>query len=275
MGLGGYLTWTALAREVRERHGLQTIPVEIHGSTTRLIKSPIFYNNPDFIQSFENNPAGVQIVLNHPGSNYCIKDTPERAFHKSDRHIIESICEPYGITDPELRCEIFLDEKEKEDVLKITKDLPKDFVTIEPFSKTNYTPNRAYPFEKWQSVVNTISKKIPVIQIGNKTQTLENTINLTGMTTFRTAAGIIGKSKIFLATESGLVHSATAFNTKSVVVITGYQSSAMVAYPQNTNLVISQHGPCGLKIPCPLCKKDAAAHDEMEMVKIIERELCL
>jgi ADP-heptose:LPS heptosyltransferase len=80
---------------------------------------------------------------------------------------------------------------------------------------------------------------------------------------------------MFLATESGLVHAATAVDTKSLVIITGYQSEKMVAYPQNINVNISSHGPCGLKIECPECKKDAENHNPKDIVKIVLDELCL
>ena len=78
---------------------------------------------------------------------------------------------------------------------------------------------------------------------------------------------------MFLSSEGGLVHAATAFNTKSVVIITGYQSEEMVAYPQNININISKHGPCGLKKECPECKKAAEEHDWREIVAFIEREI--
>ena len=94
MGLGGYLTWTALAREIKERHGVRTIPLELHNGITKLIKSPIFYNNPNFVQEFDNH-FGVQVVLNNPDSNYCIQDTRDKAYHKSDKHIIETVCSAY------------------------------------------------------------------------------------------------------------------------------------------------------------------------------------
>ena len=275
MGLGGYLTWTALGREIKDRFGAQVIPVEIHGNATKLIKSPIFYNNPSFIQDF-NNQFGIQIALNNPATNYCEKDTPTRAFHKSTKHIIETICNPYGIENPGLKCEIFFDKNEMISIEKICDKLPDKFITIEPFSKSNYTKNRAYPLEKFQKIVNNISKEIAVVQVGLPGPSkLENVIDLTGKTSFREAAGVIGKSKLFVATESGLVHAATAVDTKSVVVITGYQTKKMVAYPQNINVDISSHGPCGLKDTCPECKKDADSHDENEITQLIREELCL
>tara|TARA_R110000851_G_scaffold252556_1_gene405067 strand:+ start:72 stop:899 length:828 start_codon:yes stop_codon:yes gene_type:complete len=275
MGLGGYLTWTALAREIKNRHNVKVIPVEVHGGITKLIKSQIFYNNSNFIQDF-NNDAGLQIVLNNPQTNYCEKDTPTKVFHKSNKHIIETICNAYGIKNPELKCDLFLDKQENSVVNTIYQKLPNEFLTIEPFSKSNYTQNRAYPIEKFQKVVDKLYNDIPIVQIGLPGPTrLENVIDLTGKTTFREAAGVIGKSRLFIATESGLVHASTAVKTKSIVIITGYQTERMVAYPQNINVNISKHGPCGLKVTCEVCKEEAIKHDEQEIVSIIRGELCL
>ena len=53
MGLGGYLTWTALSREIHSRHGLKIIPMEVHGSVSKLIKSEAFHNNPTIVQKFD------------------------------------------------------------------------------------------------------------------------------------------------------------------------------------------------------------------------------
>jgi hypothetical protein len=49
----------------------------------------------------------------------------------------------------------------------------------------------------------------------------------------------------------------------------------MVAYPQNINLNISTHGPCGLKVECPECKSDAENHDWTEICDIVKERLCL
>jgi ADP-heptose:LPS heptosyltransferase len=273
MGLGGYLTWTALAREIRSKYGVRSIPVESYGSGVKLIKSSIFYNNPNFIQEF-GGELGVQIQLNNPASNYCLRDTPEKAYHKTDKHIIETVCEPYGIQNPQLRCEIYLDEEEKESVEKIKQSLPNVFLVIEPHSNFEYTVNRRYPLKKWQIVVDELSKNVPVVQVGASNKLLlNNVIDLRGKTTFRTAGGIIGKSKGLISTEGGLIHLATSFDTKSFVILTGYQSRKMVEYPQHVYIDISSHGPCGMKIDCPECSKDAIKHDPQEIVDTIQRSL--
>mgnify|MGYP001335726632 CR=1 FL=1 len=271
MGLGGYLTWTAAAREIYKRSGLKSFPFEQHGQTIKPVQSVIFYNNPHIWQP-ENaqNENCVPLQLNNPASNYCKQDTPNKAFHRFEKHIIQQVCEVYGIENPELKCDIFLDESEEKLVQAAITNLEKDFVTIEPFSNHDYTPNREYPFEKWQNIVDEISKEIQVVQVGTSPKKLKNCVDLTFTESFRIACGIIGKSKLFVSSEGGLVHGATAFNTQSVVIITGYQDKRMVQYPQNKNIIISTHGPCGLKIACKQCNNDAQYHDLNEIVEAIK-----
>ena len=284
MGLGGYLTWTAAAREIRKVTGtsVKLFPVEqLPNGFLKLIKSEVFINNPDILMSdgyeYENNQIILPLVLNNPNANYCKVDTPEKVIHRYDSHIIEQICECYGIKDPDLRCVVNLTIEEE----TFGKDFHEAilygerFIVIEPFSKDNYTQNRSYPFEKWQRIVDEISKDIKVVQVGNSGKVLNNIVDLTNETTFREAIALIGRADLFLSPESGLVHGATAVDTKSLVVITGYQDERMVAYPQNINVNISSHGPCGLKVNCPECESDANLHDHQEIVKIIREELCL
>jgi ADP-heptose:LPS heptosyltransferase len=284
MGLGGYLTWTAAAREIRKIAGseVKLMPVEqLQNGFLKLVKSEVFKENPDFFmhdgKEYSNNQVVLPLVLNNQNANYCKKDEAHKAHHRKDSHIIEQICECYGIKNPELKCNLYLNQEEKAFADDCYKSLFKEkrFLTIEPFSKDNYTPNREYPFEKWQKIVDSLCDKITIVQIGKKEKTLSNVIDMTGETTFREAVAIIEKSSMFLASESGLVHAATAVDTKSLVVITGYQSEKMIAYPQNINVNISSHGPCGLKIPCPDCKKDAESHNWQDIVKILKDELCL
>ena len=262
MGLGGYLTWTAAAREIYKRTNLKCFPFEQHGNTIKPISSEIFYNNPHIWQPESGkNENCIPLQLNNHSSNYCKKDTPEKAFHRFEKHIIQQVCEPYGVFDPELKCDLYLDRAEKQQVADIISSLSDSFVTIEPFSNNDYTPNREYPFDKWQKVVDEISKDIQVVQVGISPKKLENCIDLRFTKSFRIASGVIGKSRLFISSEGGLVHAATSFETRSLVVITGYQDRRMVEYPQNINVVISSHGPCGLKVPCFECALDAKSHD--------------
>tara|TARA_B100000700_G_C14545103_1_gene623875 strand:- start:39 stop:617 length:579 start_codon:yes stop_codon:yes gene_type:complete len=185
-------------------------------------------------------------------------------------HCIQQICDYYGIRSPELKCGIYLTDEEKANVEKVTQDLQDKFVVIEPHSKKDYTPNKEYSFDKWQNVVDAISPHVQVVQVGNKKERiLNNVVDLVGKTSFREAAGVIGKSRLFMSTEGGLVHAATAMDTTSLVIMTGFGDPKLWSYPQNINVFIGKHGPCGLKIPCQDCLKDVEEHDEKEIIDIV------
>jgi len=277
VGLGGYLCWTAAAREIRKLTGenIKMLPVEQHGNFLKLINSPVFENNCDFAVSGESNQIVLPLVLNNPRANYCKQDLPNKAVHRTDSHIIQQICECYGIKNPELKCYINLTDEEKSFAKEFhEKEIgSRKFLTIEPFSKSNYTPNRSYPFEKWQKIVDDLKDEIAFVQVGNSGKVLDGVIDATGKTTFREAIAIIERSSLFLATESGLVHAATAVSTRSIVIITGYQALKMVAYPQNINVNISSHGPCGLKTHCAECEADARRHDFKQIVNLVKLTL--
>jgi len=272
MGLGGYLTWTAVAREIDNKTAtdVKILPVEAQGNAiTKIVKSPVFDNNPRITYDPWNEAEKkIFLQLNNPQTNYCKQDLPDRAVHRQDKHIIAQVCEFYGIEGPQLRCELFFTDEEVQATKELSQRLDSDYVVIEPHSKALYTVNRGYPFEKWQAVVNSLSKDIQVVQVGNpNVSVLKNVVDMTGKTSFREAALLIGKAKLFLSSEGGLVHAATAVDTTSLVIITGYQSLEMVAYPQNINLYLAKHGPCGLKIACKECKKEVDNHDYNEIIK--------
>lgn len=270
MGLGGYLTWTAAAREIVSSAGipnLKVFPFEQHGSLIRPIKSPIFKNNPNFCQNIsEGGDMYFPLQLNHPQTNYCKDDTPQKAVHRYDKHIIHQICEFYGIRNARLKCDIFLDSDEENHIQSIIvkNKVPSRFLVIDPSCNKEYTKNKFDEFAKWQSVVNDLKGDITFVQVGLAgSRLLEGAIDITGQTSFRHAAGIIKRSLGFVGSEGGLVHAATSFNKRSVVIITGFIHPDLVAYPLNKNIWINgdNHGPCGMKAECKKCTKASAEFD--------------
>lgn len=270
MGLGGYLAWTAVAREISKRlpPDVKILPCEGDGKTvSKIVRSEVFENNPYILTRVEEGVEAFPMFLNNPQANYCKTDTPYKAHHRYDKHIIEQMCEFYNIENPELRCELYFTEAERQNITKLTAELGDEYIVVEPYSKDNYTPNRSYPLGKWQEIINELSKKIQVVQVGlSNYPLLKNMIDFRGKTSFRSAALLIEKAKLFMSTEGGLVHAATCVDTTSIVIITGYQDTKMVAYPQNININIGSHGPCGLKLECPECTQDAISHNYKEIL---------
>tara|TARA_Y100000310_G_C20540422_1_gene742998 strand:+ start:70 stop:906 length:837 start_codon:yes stop_codon:yes gene_type:complete len=276
MGLGGYLMWTGVGREIWKRTGLKMLPVETHGIALRMIDSPVFYNNPYFIQPGEKFEYIFPLILNNPDTNYCKQDTPTRAIHRYDKHIIQQVCEFYNIEDPQVRCDLFLTDDEKMFVDDFRSDICREkFIAIEPHTKDEYTVNKSYPFDKWQKVVNDLLNHVKIVQVGQKTDKILNgCIDMTGSTSFREAAAIISEAELFIGPEGGLMHAANAADTLSVVVITGFIHPRMTCYSENKNLWVGRHhGPCGLKSECENCKKECNLHDYREIVNIAKESL--
>ena len=277
MGLGGYLTWTAAIREIKKKQNindLKIIPVEMHREVvTKIAKSPAFDNNPHVTYDLEYRPLFF-LQMNCTETNYCKHDSCARAVHRYDKHIIEQICEYYGINEPYLKCEIYFSREESRKIDEIRENLSDKYIVIEPISKENYTVNRKYCFKKWQKVVDILSKDIDIIQVGIRgSPVLKNVTDLTGKTNFKEAVGVIKYAKMLLSTEGGLTHASTAVDTSALVIITGYQEPKMVCYPQNININIASHGPCGYKTPCKECERDIVNHDYMEIVTKVQEFL--
>jgi ADP-heptose:LPS heptosyltransferase len=281
MGLGGYLMWTAAFHEIHEIFKKRILPVEVHGQKVKLISSPIFKNNPSIVDVSVESYEGdyLAIPLNNPATNYCKLDTADFAKHRYDIHVIQQILEFYKINKElsSLRCRIYLDsleEKEVENLLESFDLKNQRFIAIEPNSNDEYTCNREYPFEKWQKIVEELSKFSKIVQVGSSKKILNNVINLTGKTSFRTCAGVIKNSSAFLSSEGGLVHAAQAVKTKSIVVITGYEHPDMISYPNNINLWVHDgHGPCGKKKFCKDCRNAVLNHDELEIIDATKKLL--
>jgi len=271
MGLGGHLTWTAVARDIHLTTGLRCIPLELHNGLIKPIVSEMFINNPHIWQPGQECENLYPLQLNAPNANYCKQDTPIKAVHRQDCHIIDQIAEAFNVNRTKLKCELFFTHDEELEIAHELQELPTNFIAIEPESHYKYTVNRTYPFEKWQSVIDECSE-LKFVQVGLGRNKLKNCIDATSTSSFRIACGLIRSADLFVSSEGGLVHGATAVNTRSLVIMTGYQSEKMVCYPQNEKINISSHGPCGMKTRCESCVEDATNHDYNQISKKI-REL--
>lgn len=273
MGLGGHLMWTAIAREIKDKYkdeygDFKILPTE--GNNGHICVSEMFRNNPNF--TLNENKNHFKMNLSNPDTNYAKGNQNGRVIHRYDKHIIEQACEFYKIKNSKLKCELYFTEEEINNVSKL---LPKgNFVTIEPHSKTSYTPNNKYPFDKWQNVVNKLSS-LKFVQIGVGGQKiLDGAIDLTGKMSFREACYCIKKSDLYFGPIGGLMHGANAVGTKSVIVITPYQHPTMACYPNNINIRIG--GDEEFKKYGGILDYDESLHnfinqhDEMEIVRSIE-----
>jgi len=268
MGIGGWLTWTAAAREVCLQTGKK---VTLLDQPRHIAYHDIFVNNP-YLNQERWTEDTHKIYMGQKACNYVLEDYQDRVVHKSDKHIINVILEGLGMQDTaesNLWCRVY--PREKYDTFSLTGGSliqygRKPLAIIEPNSKTNFTKNRVYSIEKYQYIAEKLKKLgFVVFQITNGLCRLKG-IDSVEYKNFSDAALDIGKADAFITTEGGLVHAASCY-ANTVCIHTSYNPPKMVYYPQNKNIMIGSHAPCGLKIRCPECKKDLEQHDPDEIIQ--------
>ncbi len=257
--------WTAVIRELAERFPQRKIVLDLEQKPSwwrfrarRALSRPedavIFRNNPRITRLSEigRGEDPIRLYLDSEANSYFSFTSEEKVVFKPGGHIIRIILGNFGIEDPRLKCELFFSSGEKQRAERLTRDLPP-FVVIEPNAKDDFTVNKSWPFECWQEVVDGLPEDVPVVQVGVAGgRVLRGVADLTGQTTFREAAAIVGRSRFLLSIEGGLVHAANAVGRPAVVVSGAWAPLEAMAYEENINLYSRLDcSPCGLRKPCP------------------------
>ena len=264
MGLGGHLMWTAVAASINKQENKKVLPIE---NGVLCDYSSIFKNNPNF--TFNPDDNYYKLNISNPNLHYLI-DHGSNVEFTTEKHAISHICEQLELKSFDLKCEIFLQQSEKKNAQKFLKELPKNYLCIEPYSKMSWSQGRFYDFNKWQNVVNKLKDKINFVQVGAGGQKpLDNVIDLSGKLSFRECSHILENSKLLLASEGGIVHLATCTNTKCVVVFTSFHTNPLVFhYPKNIMIDISlyKNKIAGYKNH-ELFANERAMHNEEEIIE--------
>jgi ADP-heptose:LPS heptosyltransferase len=283
MGYGGALIWSGLARNLKNKYPNKKI-IFIYGNgiiekiKAFLMKKPkdyvVFDNNPDiyfvvdkirwlFFERWKFNDNEIIVIdMDDPKFWYWEKDTKKRTIYKKGKHAIEISCESFGIKNPILKPKIVLTDEEikKVDNVLNNHNLQRNkFICIEPHVKEDFTPNKAWFWDRWQELVerlgnyfrkNNLDIKIVQVGAGGK-RVLDGVIDLTGKFTFRETARVLELSLFFVGYMGGLVHLSKAVGKRSVVLISAWEPKELASYPDDINIykdVECKH--CGLKVPC-------------------------
>lgn len=280
MGYGGALIWTGLARNLKRIYpNKKVLFIYKKSPKSALLRKPhpdhiIFKNNPDieavisklryfFSKKKYNKKEWIIVDMDNPDLLYWEKDTKEKMFFKKGKHAIEIMCQYFNIEDCVIRPVLRLTGKEQGRVSELLKEHnlgEKKFIVVEPnIKKSAFGINREWFWDRWQELTDLLTREAGavVVQIGVAgAPVLSGVVNLTGKTSFRTAAGIIGKAKLFIGYEGGFNHASVAMNTKSIILVSAYEPDGLLSYPNNVNIYKRvECAGCGLKTPCPYDRK--------------------
>jgi hypothetical protein len=242
----------------------------------------------------QNQKAGAPIIwMDQLEHSYAESETPERMVWRKGPNIISVVTEsilrrlasfgvghhPEGLpsqlrghllardaasTHPQ-DCELYFSDAEVHVLETKFRDLlAEPFVTFEPDSNPEYFGElRRWPEARWVEALTTLSARAPGLRwvqlgVGSAApyRALARVQSLAGQTTFREAAWLMGRSKLFIGTEGGLIHAANAVRVPTLALWGGVTRPAYAGYPDRHQIL--HHPPecaeavgCGRKGQCP------------------------
>tara|TARA_Y200000002_G_scaffold246943_1_gene204327 strand:- start:276 stop:1115 length:840 start_codon:yes stop_codon:yes gene_type:complete len=278
MGLGGNLMWTPLAYEIYKKTG--KIVVFINNKKIVDDKNNL-WKNLNFIYDNSKNNLNYNDLKNN--ENYFLIDMNIRPdLNKNGQpniiaHTINSRCSHFGYYNIEPKIYMKFTQDEEKYIKNILKKLPKKFIVIEPHAKTSWCEHKQYPLKKWQNIINSLYKKIPIVQMSlPSNEVLNNVINIgKDIKNFRQACLLLKYAKMFVSSEGGLMHGAKVHNTKCVMIYCPMFDPIWTKYNNVTCIWVKDknHFNCFKDGTCKKCLEIMNNHNENIIINKIKNNL--
>jgi hypothetical protein len=248
-GIGNQLMFTRLvvdhARAIGRRIRLLTAPFRpTVGVVDGEEEYPLWANNP-FIREIGNadqiDPE-IMSAVNAEIDNYC-----------QYSHVVENICNAYGLRPSALRASIYLSPEEMAWALDQLEPYPRPVIALHPYSKSAPGPGHPWHRERWIELAEALGARGTVLEIHKHDRDDKRLPTLRIGTTLRQMFALIWASDVFVGLDSSPSHVAAAFEKPSVVfwepmqkltAEEGFQAGFAPAvlmrwgYPQNRNLFL-------------------------------------
>ncbi len=267
MGIGGDLMWTSLAYEVFKKHNRKVI----FYFKNEIFKPLIFCRNPYIAFIPQKNNIRIDLDFRILPEMYTKKKW------KIENHSIVHRCNHFGYNNPLIKCHLFSTKNEKKKILNIVKNLPENFIIIEPHAKKDWCAHKQYPLSKWQNIVDEISKIIPVVQMSLPgAKILNNVINISEkIKNFREACFMLRHCKLFVSTEGGLMHGCNAVGGKCLIIFAPLFDPRWTKYEDTEYIWVKNenHFNCFLSGFCKKCSSIMNNHDENIIINKIKKLL--
>lgn len=171
---------------------------------------------------------------------------------KGDGHAIAAMLAGFAPGARAMPPEIHLDDADRAraDAALRAAGVEGPFLAIEPETNPEFFGElRAWPFDRWQKVVDALRVDgWRIVQLGLAgARLLDGAIDLRGKTDFRAACAVLARARLFLGTESGLMHAARAVGTDATIVWGGVTLPEFAAYPDFHDVICRRVtcAPCG------------------------------
>ncbi|MDN3548736.1 glycosyltransferase family 9 protein [Mucilaginibacter aquaedulcis] len=250
--LGDNLILTILTRELYE-NGYKNIWIKSDHDNIFLQNNNIKHVMPfgTLLSSTILGLLGVKIVF--PKYTFYHKDTDRDEI--PNKHIALKMADHvqlYGAIKVKPVLELTIEEKHD---AKWAKN--KIIITTSTAAALFPMGNKEWSVEKYQQVVNSLTGRYEVIQLGASTDTpLSNVIDLRGKTTIRQSAAILSNAALLVSHVGFMMHLARAADCRAVIIYGGRERPDQSGYDCFTNIYSHvECSPCWFHNACPHHRK--------------------
>ncbi|RCK30558.1 glycosyltransferase family 9 protein [Thalassospira lucentensis] len=234
------------------------------------------------ISHWKNAGAPLFVHIDMRNHSYARAQTKKKTYWKSGGCAAHVIARTFGVSVKVPKCKFFPTDSEN---LKIKRILAahcvsEQFVAIEPETNRDWFGDlRAWKIDRWQALVYQIKLLYPnldIVQLGvGDREVLTGVTDLTGRTSFREAASLIARSRLFIGTEGGLMHLAASMGTPSVILWGGITLPEFAGYPDQHHIICHyvDCAPCGNLGWCDYDRKCMNSIEVGEVVEAVRSEL--
>lgn len=201
---------------------------------------------------------------------------------KSPGRAADTMLRPFLDRPAAEECELYFtaeEEAEADTLLREAGLSAGTFIAVEPDTNRDWFGDlRAWPRDRWQQVVDRLRAShpdLPVVQLGLPgSPPLAGVVDLRGRTSFRLAALIIARSRLFAGTEGGLMHAANAVRAPALILWGGLTLPEFAGYPTRQT-VLCKYVACA---PCGhfgWCDNDHACMRDIGVNEVAQAALAL
>jgi len=223
--------------------------------------------NPDchvtFYTSFPSLIAGLPFIDRVRPSHEAVGKALWLCYERSlppRRHLARLIGDHLGLDVRDVRPSCMLDSAERARFREAWKDLPRPWIIVNRHASA-WTPNKEWPEEHWEALIDRLLSWASVIEIGqvphpDSGRDPDRYLSLIGRTSLDQLVASVAAADLLVGPISGPTHVAAAFQVPSVVIYGGYEHPVCTAYENNINLYSALPcSPCWLRDQCPHGRK--------------------
>jgi len=252
MGFGDEIMATAWARRAKQLNPDASVFL---GPVGKPEWSVVWENNPNISKTHTPGEKAVW-VPHYTGCRPYIKGTTGSNIVYNEDHRCE-------------RGEIYLTDSECE--LARTRTDGQPFILVEPHIKGSFSGNKAWFWDRWQSVVDGLGRSHRVVQIGDRNKKPLRGVERIRTGDFRQALAVVSLASLVITTDGALHHAAAALGKPAVVLWGARTHPKVLGYDSHTNLYTGEGESCGSMSPCQHCV-NAMKKITVEMVVEAARE---